>query len=307
MAKQKDSIDFSQVQKLLGGTRATESELRDIFKRAGITTQAAADQWAKQYASAGQPGFFEAGAQALYNINPKGSHDIANLFRDINKMGNKPAPPPKKKKDKAGGDTSESALQQLANMLTQGYMQQGEVAAGQLGQQLAQQNAAVTGTVDQFLTGTSSGNPAVDAAQAAYAKAYSAGEGINSANYQNMGLANQAYLAASPYQPVLSLLTQLGSGQYKELPAGLVQNLPQSIQYALQQAGITEIQPGQSGGTTIPNPAGGWPKNITQGSTTPGQASLSQILGGLHLNSIPGANPNVNPGGTTGNPNTPGA
>jgi hypothetical protein len=213
------------------------------------------------------------------------------------------------KKAAADPKAQGTALQQLANLLTQGYAQQGEVAMGQLGQQLAQQNAAVTGTVASFIGGggVSSGNPAVDAAMGAYAKAYGAGEGINSAAYQNMGLANQAYLAAAPSQPVLGLLTQLGSGQYKELPSSLVQNLPPSIQYALQQAGITEIQPGQSGGTPVPNPVGGWPKSITRGSAGgPTAGSLASILGGLNLNNAPGTNPNINPGGTTGNPSTPG-
>ena len=70
---------------------------------------------------------------------------------------------------------------------------------GAEGQQLAQQNQAVTSTVDQFLTGTSSGNAAVySAAQAAYAKAYSAGEGLNSAAYANMGAANASISRQRP-------------------------------------------------------------------------------------------------------------
>lgn len=154
----------------------------------------------------------------------------------------KPAADPKKKaKSKASGQMSEAdALKELTQYLTTNQVFQGEEAMAQEGGQLANENAGITSTVDQFITGTNSGSAAVNAAQDAYAKAYSAGEGLNSAAYQNMGQANAEYVQSSPLQPIINLLTQgLGSGQYKELPASLVQSLPQSVREALAAAGVT--------------------------------------------------------------------
>lgn len=246
--------------------------------------------------------FISEGVQGLEQA--PGTKNIEKLFGGIE--GSKPAP---KKSDPAKKSTAtdqSDALAQLAQYLTQGYVQQGEVAMGQMGQQLAQQNQAVTSTVDQFLTGTPSGNPAVDAAQAAYAKAYSAGEGLNSAAYANMGTANENYLAASPLQPVLSILTSgLGSGQYKQLPSSLVQNLPPEVQYALQQAGVGVTNPGSTGtsGQPIPTPKGGWPSSITAGQKAVPTNTLSGLLSGALAPSS--TNPVSNPP-QYGNPNVPG-
>jgi hypothetical protein len=255
----------------------------------------------------GLGGFIRGGLQGLYDINPRGSHNVAEFFRGIAKTGTKPAPAKKKDATQATTATSEQdALAQLAQYLTQGYVQQGEVAMGEVGQTLAQQNNAITSQVSQLLTGTTSGNAAVDAAQQAYAKAYGVGEGLNSAAYANMGQANAQYLAASPLQPVLSILTSgLGSGQYKQLPASLVANLPESVQYALQQAGVGETTPGTTGssGQAIPSPKGGWPKSITAGQPTVGATSLANLLGGAITPT--GTNPISNPN-QYGNPNVPG-
>jgi hypothetical protein len=307
-------IDYGAILSQLNMPDLTEAAVKSVLNSKGITTQAAADKWASQNAAPGPPGDlehaverFKSGLQTLYDINPKGSHNVAALVEGI--TGSKPSKAkadPAKKKSSTSTTSPDDALQELANLLTQGYVQQGEVAMGQVGQQLAQQNQAVTNQVDQLLTGTSSGNPAVDAAQAAYAKAYSAGEGLNSAAYANMGMANAQYEAASPLQPVLSILTSgLGSGQYKQLPASLVANLPPSVQYALQQAGVAITEPGQTGssGQAIPNPKGGWPKSITAGQKAASTVDLSSLLGGVTAPST--TNPVSNPP-AYGNPNTPG-
>ena len=173
------------------------------------------------------------------------------------------------------------------------------------GQQLASQNAAVTAGIGQMLGGggVSSGSPAVDAAAAAYQKAYSTGEGFNSAAYANMGAANAQYLASAPEQPIVNLLTQgLGSGQFKELPQSLVQALPESVQYALAQAGVGEsagTAATPSYGTAITPPKGGWPKALTgtsTGSNASGSSSaqLAQIIAGLSQNNNPNVNTSLN-------------
>lgn len=239
--------------------------------------------------------FISGGVSALENA--KGTKNIEQLFKGI---GGASAPKKADPKAKAtSGGNEADALKQLAQWLTQNYTEQGALAMGQQGQQLAQQNAAVTGTVDQFLTGTPSGNAAVDAAQAAYAKAYSAGEGLNSAAYANMGAANAQYLQESPLYPIANLLTQgFGSTQYKEVPQSVVQGLPPSVQAALAQAGITESTSAGGSGTPI---------TVPKGASSGGAQNLAQILGLTNLNNP--ANPNTGVGstltpGTASNPTT---
>jgi hypothetical protein len=201
----------------------------------------------------------------------------------------------KKAKKKAATTTpEEQILQAISNYLTSNVAQ-GEEAMGEEGQQLAQQNAAVTGTVDQFLTGTNSGSAAVNAAQDAYAKAYSSGEGLNSAAYANMGAANAEYVASAPMAPIINLLTQgLGSGQYKEIPASLVASLPQSVRDALAAAGVTQTT-GTGEGNPIPT---------GKSATT---ATGSALLNAVEQQGVVGtANPASGITANT-NPSTPGA
>jgi len=201
-----------------------------------------------------------------------------------------------KKKPKSSTSDTQKALEAIQTYLTS-QIAQGEEAMGEEGQQLAQENAAVTGTTDQFLTGTNSGSAAVNAAQAAYAKAYSAGEGLNSAAYANMGAANAEYLQAAPEQPVVNLLTQgLGSTQYKTLPASLVDQLPQSVRDALAAAGVS-VAPA-SGGEGTP---------ISTAKTVPGSSASTNLLNGTeNLGATSVANPSSEIAAIT-NPATPGA
>jgi hypothetical protein len=209
--------------------------------------------------------------------------------------------PAKKKKPSDSTESATTALDQLGQYLANNYVMQGEEAVGQMGQQLAQQNAALTSVVGKYIGGggVNSGSSAVNAAMSAYQNAYSAGEGLNSAAYQNMGTANEKYLESSPLYPILNLLTQgLGSDQYKQLPSNIVDNLPVSLQYALSQAGVTV-----TGGAPISPPKGGWPKSVTSGSGV--SAGLLQPVFNPGQLGAAGAIPT----GTTptpGNPATPG-
>ena len=104
----------------------------------------------------------------------------------------------------------------------------------------------------------------VQAAMDAYASAYQEGQAGVSASLTNMGRADTAYLAASPYAQYVNLVTQgLGSGIYKDLNPSVTDNLPIDLQYALYQAGVQGIQA----------PLGGWPKALTQG-----QSGSSSVL-----------------------------
>lgn len=204
--------------------------------------------------------------------------------------GKAPAAAKSKSKKKPASTSQQDALQKLAQWLTSNYQEQGQLAMAQQGQALAQQNQAITNTIGQYLggNGVSSGNPAVDAAMGAYQKAYSAGEGAESAAYANMGAANAQYLGESPLYPVANLLTQgFGSTQFKELPQSVVSALPESVQYALAQAGVGETT-GNTGtpdyGQAIAAPKGGWPKALT-GSGANSASSLASILGNIGANS----------------------
>jgi hypothetical protein len=212
-----------------------------------------------------------------------------------------------KTKSGGGGPISESdALKQLAQDLLSNYASnlpvQGEIAAGEEGQQLANQNAAVTNAVSSELgaagaAGNASGDPAIAAAMGAYNTAYQTGEGFNSAAYQNMSNANAQYLASSPLAPIVNMLTSgLGSNYYKQLPPSLVNSLPQSVRQVLAGQGISEST-GQPSGTgtpinTGPNPTGTGNQGL----------NLSTIL-----SNIQNTGTNTTQTSPTGNPNTPGA
>ena len=261
--------------------------------------QKAIEHIESQPTGGGFGGFLHAGLQALYDINPRGSHAVAQLVRNLNQAGAKPKPKdPKKAAAPSGKMTEEQALQQLASILATNAYDRSLVGFGEAGQNLAQQNQYVTSLVDQQMqaAGAASGSPAVSAAMDAYTKAYSTGEAINSAAYQNMGLANESYVASSPYASILPLVTQLGSGQYKELPPSLVSSLPASVQQILAQQGITETT-GTGEGTPIP---------IT-GAKNNATNTLNQAIAGLNLTgTTPATNPLISQTLTPGNPNVPG-
>lgn len=272
--------------------------LSDIEELAGTKAGMAA---LKRIEGQGQRGlgqeigsFLSGGVNALEQA--KGTKGLENLFSNIG--GKKPVPKKSDPKQATKGMSEQDALQQLAQWLSSNYVQQGAIAMGQEGQQLAQQNNMVTGLVDQQFqqAGAASGNPAVQAAMNAFTKAYTAGESLNSGAYANMGIANQQYISQSPLYPIANLLTQgFGSTQYKELPANVVQALPANVQAALAQAGVTEST--TSGGSGTPIKVSGAANNVP--------TNLAQILG-LNQNAT---NPNINTsiGQTTtpGNPNIP--
>jgi hypothetical protein len=310
---------------LEASTHQSKAQIDDLLKSLGLTPQSTMSEFSQALVRSGGSspqqfggrkgglaGFLEGGVNAIENA--PGTKNLEKLFSGIS--GAKPAPKAKPKGKAAVADPTSEALKAISNYLTS-MTGAGEVAMGEQGQELAKQNAAVTSTVDQYLTGggVSSGSPAVDAAQAAYAKAYSAGEGLNSAAYANMGAANAQYLASAPEQPIVNLLTQgFGSGQFKELPQSLVQNLPEAVQYALAQAGV-----GESAGNTatpsygqpIPTPKGGWPKSLTGtgGSNASGSSAsqLAQIIQGLTTQNNPNINTGLNQTTTPGNAAAPGA
>ena len=103
----------------------------------------------------------------------------------------------------------------------------------------------------------------MQAAMAAYGKAYEAGQkGVDTA-LLNQGQANAIGQTTAAEQPYLNLITQhLGSGQYYSLTPEQAGSLPQALQYYLQQAGTQGI-------TT---PKGGWPAAFTQGASGPSGA-----------------------------------
>ncbi len=104
----------------------------------------------------------------------------------------------------------------------------------------------------------------MQAAMAAYGKAYDAGQkGVDSA-LANQGQANALGQITAAEQPYLNLITQhLGSGQWESLSPTQAANLPPALQYYLQQAGTQGI-------TT---PKGGWPAAFTQGANGPSGAT----------------------------------
>lgn len=247
----------------------------------------------------GSGGFLGLGLIPQEIEQAKGTKNIENLFKGLTGKG-APAAKADPKKAAASSTTEADALKQLAQWLTTNYTEQGALAMGQQGQQLAQQNQYVTSLVDQQMqqAGAASGNPAVAAAMDAYTKAYSGGEALNSLGYANMGAANQQYLQESPLSPIANLLTQnFGSTYYKQLPPSLVQGLPTNVQQALAQAGVTESSPtGGSAGTPIPT---------TKGAAS-GAANLAQIIAGLSnttnpSNPLSAQNQTLTPG-TASNP-----
>ena len=300
---------------LESSTGESKNQIDDLLKSLGLTPQSTMAELSEaltksggatpqQFGGGGGPGGISGFLEATGPAVDRTLHDIGSgnpivhaLFRGLYE-GHPDAKKSSKKKGAAASPTA-SSLQAISDYLTS-MAGAGETAMGVQGQELAKQNQAVTSTVDQFLTGTPSGSAAVDAAQAAYAKAYSAGEGLNSAAYANMGAANAQYLAAAPEQPIVNLLTQgLGSGQFKELPQSLVQNLPEAVQFALAQAGVGEsagTSASPSYGQPITPPKGGWPKSLTgtAGSSASGSSAsqLAQIIQGLSQNT----NPNINTG-----------
>lgn len=197
-------------------------------------------------------------------------------------------------------------LTEFANMLAEKYASEPLQAIGQEGTTLANENMAVTQAITPLLEGQApSGNsgsatPAVQAAMDAYAKAYATGEGVNSAAYANMGLANEQFLAASPEASYLQLLSQPGSAYYKEIPAPLLKELPESLQYALETIGQVNE------GTNPVVPKGGFPKSVTNefGTGVANPTAANYLTSGL--GTTPGSPASPSSLGT-GNPNTPGA
>lgn len=197
-------------------------------------------------------------------------------------------------KPKAKSSTSEASepqnLSEFAQSLAGQYLSQTEEEIGSEGAQLANENQAVTAAIAPLLAGqgASPGNDAVQAAMDAYSKAYATGEGVQSAAYQQMGVANQQYLSAAPEQAFLQLLSQPGTEYYKEIPQGLLSQLPESLQYSLSVAGVPNVAV----------PKGGWPKSLTGGSGGVANNAISSL----------GATPASEPGTLgTGNPATPGS
>jgi hypothetical protein len=222
--------------------------------------------------------------------------------------GKPSAADPSKGKGKGGGGgkmSEQDALKELANYLLQNYASnlpaQGEIAAGEEGQQLANQNAAVTNAVSSELgtaaaSATASGDPAVAAAMNAYNTAYQTGEGFNSAAYQNMGLANQQFMQSSPLGPIANMLASgLGSNYYKQLPPALVQNLPASVKALLNAQGVGESQPPTS---PILTTGGG------TGGTTNNYSALINALQKQNAITQNQTNPNPTGGGNPNNPTT---
>lgn len=195
---------------------------------------------------------------------------------------------------KASSDTNAppTTMSGFAQELAGQYAAQAEEAIGAEGATLADENKAVTNAIAPFLTGSTSYNAGgkasepVQAAMDAYAKAYASGEGVQSAAYSNMGLANEKYLATAPEQAFLQLLSQPGTEYYKQIPQQLLTSLPESLQYALSVSGVPNV----------PVPKGGWPKSLT-GSGGSVANALTTI----------GATPASSPGTIGSNPATPGA
>lgn len=317
---------------LESSTGESKGQIDDLLKSLGLTPQSTMAELSEaltksggatpqQFGGGGGPGGISGFLEATGPAVDRTLHDIGSgnpivhaLFRGLYE-GHPDAKKSSKKKVAAASPTSD-ALQAISNYLTS-MTGAGEAAMGVEGQQLAQQNQAVTQGISSMLAGggTSSGSPAVDAASAAYAKAYATGEGFNSAAYANMGAANAQYLQSAPEQPIVNLLTQgLGSGQFKELPQSLVQSLPESVQYALAQAGVGESQgitSTPSYGQPIAAPKGGWPKSLTgtAGSNTSGSSAsqLAQIIQGLSNSTNPNVNTGLNQTLTPGTASTAGS
>lgn len=148
----------------------------------------------------------------------------------------------------SGQDTAASVKSATAQALADAGVSANSSAGQWLDSNIAKANAA-----DQPM----------QAAMAAYGKAYEAGQkGVDSA-LANQGQANALGQITAAEQPYLNLITQhLGSGQYYSLTPQQASSLPPALQYYLQQAGTQGI-------TT---PKGGWPAAFTQGASGPSGA-----------------------------------
>jgi hypothetical protein len=203
--------------------------------------------------------------------------------------------------DAGPSDGKDKTLSEFADTLASQYAVAPLEAIGKEGAQLANENQQVTQDILPYITGSTpynAGGQSTDAVQAAvdaYSKAYATGEAINSQAYTNMGIANEQFLSAAPEQAFLQLLSQPGSGYYKEISPQLMKSLPESLQYALSVIG--DVNEGADEA-----PKGGWPKSITNqfgGATGAAAAALSTAYG-----SAPGT-PTSPSSLATGNPNTP--
>jgi hypothetical protein len=244
-------------------------------------------------------------AGAAYKLNDvlnEGAKEIGDAI--TGKGGSDPSTPAKTSTTKKAASpvSEDKTLSEFANTLAEKYASEPLQAIGQEGTTLANENKAVTNAIAPFLTGSTaynaggSADPSVQAAMDAYAKAYAAGEGVNSAAYAGMGLANEQYLAASPEASYLQLLSQPGSAYYKEIPSALMSQLPESLQYALQAIGQVNE------GAAAP-PKGGWSQAVKSefgsGVTAPNVANaLTAGLGTVpgsptSPTSLSGGNPSV--------------
>jgi hypothetical protein len=253
-----DQID--QIRQALGiGREVPDSDIEALHSSAAGRAALQKIQGQGQ-ADTGIPGFFSRGWQNLVTNYPNAPGYLIGEMLKSSGVGAKAKSAKTSGGGGAGGANNTSAnqaIQSLYDYLEQSQLAQTETAIAGQGSALAQQNQDVTNLVDQQMqaAGAASGNPAVSAAMNAYTTAYNTGEGINSAAYQNMGVANAQYVASAPEQPLANLLAQnFGGTYYKQLPANLVNAQSPEVKDALKAMGVTEV----GGGAINAGNAGGF-------------------------------------------------
>lgn len=225
----------------------------------------------------------------------------------------------KDSKAKKKGETDETEAEQIEAQVKETednpWTQAGNALVGQLQQAQAPVEAAVSGALvgpaaqtaenvaleatgisptsstgqwmsSQMAKGAQEADPLTQAL-AAYGSAYGAGQvGVDQA-LSNMGTANSEAIESGPSEPFLNALaSRLGQGNWGyELPASVANQLPPSVQEALQTAGWQGI-------TT---PKGGW------GTGGPSGTSAASALTGLPTTqaAVANANPTAPSSGTS--------
>jgi hypothetical protein len=309
MAAKSENAELSEdqinsIRQALGiGSGVPDADIRELM----ATPQGQqALQKIQNQPSGGGPGGFLGFAEALPGALLRTAKDTAPLAAlpltgplDLAMMAYKGATQPSGAKappKKGGGKTTPpvNPYSELAQILSQSLADQGMLAFGQEGTQLAQQNQNVASLVDQQMqaAGAASGNPAVAAAMSAYTTAYNTGAGIEGAALSQSGQANQQYIASAQYSPLLQMLSSLSNPEYQALPAGLVGQLPKSVQQVLANRGIGEVPSNivASGATAI-----------TPGRSGTGTQNIGQILAQATGQKVP---PTVTGAASSGTTNT---